>query len=133
MRLSIAVLCAALLAPVATAYSGPPPTRAAQAHFRGGLTPEERYLYRKQIHGADWRKLSLAQRCERAKMLRQQRRSMSAADLRNLKQRLDAQWNRLPAAEKRRIEQRLARHQEHKAAARSRSRGHRCANIDPAD
>lgn len=134
MRLSIAALCAALLVPAAVAYSAPPAPAVHAAHLRGGLSPEERFLYKRQIHGPEWRKLSVAQRCERAKKLRQERRSMSAAQLQNLKQRLDAEWNRLPAAEKRRIEQRIAKHQARKAEGKPHRRSRqRCADIDPTD
>lgn len=135
MRLSVAALCVALLIPAAVANSAPPAPAIHAAHLRGGLTPEERFLYKRQMHGPEWRKLSVAQRCERAKKLRQERRSMNAAQLQNLKQRLDAEWNRLPAAEKRRIEQRIARQQARKAEGKPRTRAHgrRCADIDPAD
>jgi hypothetical protein len=132
MRLSILALCAALTVPAAAALSAPPPVPA--AHLRGGLTPEERFLYMKQVRGPDWRKLPIAQRCERAKKLRQERRAMSPAQKQKLKQQLDAEWSKLPAAEKQRIEQRIAKHEAKKAEGKGpRNHGRRCAEPDPAD
>jgi len=136
MRLSILALCAALTIPAAAALSAPPPTPAAMpsAHLRGGLTPEERFLYMKQLRGPDWRKLPIAQRCERVKKFRQERRSMSPASKQKLKQQLDAEWSKLPAAEKQRIEQRIIRHEAKKAKGKGhRNHGRRCAELDPAD
>jgi hypothetical protein len=132
MRLSILALCAALTVPAAAALSAPPPVPA--AHLRGGLTPEERFLYMKQVRGPDWRKLPITQRCERAKKLRQERRAMSPAQKQKLKQQLDAEWSKLPAAEKQRIEQRIAKHEAKKAEGKGpRNHGRRCAEPDPAD
>src|SRR4051794_17019678 len=98
MRLSILALCAALTMP-AIAATPTPSAPPAAARMRHGLTPEEHFLYMRHLHGDNWRKLSVAQRCERAKSLRQQRRNMSAADRARLKQQLDAEWAKLPAAE----------------------------------
>jgi hypothetical protein len=106
------------------------------AHLRGGLTPEEHILYMKQMHGPNWRKLPLAQRCERIKQLKQERRSMSPAARQQLKRQLDAEWAKLPAAEKQRIEQRIAKHQERRAEGKGQPRaahGRRCDDIDPAN
>jgi hypothetical protein len=137
MRLTIVALSAALSIPFAAAYSAPSSPSALSAaagHMRHGLTPEEHFLYMKQLRGADWRKLPIAQRCERAKKLRQERRAMSPAQKQNLKQQLDAQWSKLPAAEKQRIEQRIARHEAKKAEGKGpHNHGRRCAEPDPAD
>jgi hypothetical protein len=136
MRLSIIGLCAALSIPFAAAYSAPSSTTAplaAAGHMRQGLTPEEHFLYKKQLRGPGSRKLSIAQRCERARTLRQQRRAMTPAQRQKLKQQLDAEWSRLPAAEKQRIEQRIAKHQERHAEGKPRVHAKRCADVNPAE
>jgi hypothetical protein len=133
MRLSILVICAALTIPVAGAYSAPPAPSAPAAHMRGGLTPEERFVYMKQMHGADWHKLSVAQRCERARQIRHERKSMSAADLQKLRLRLDAEWNKLPAAQKQRIEQRIAAHRARRAEGKPHPHARRCAGVNAED
>ena len=126
MKIAATALMLAFIVPAAYGYSAP---------LRGGgrLTPEERFLYNKEQHGADWRRLSTSQRCERVQKLWQERRTMTAADWARLKQRMDAEWNSLSAAEKKRIEQRIATHEARKAEGRARPHRRRCANIDSAD
>ena len=133
MRLPVLVLCATLFVPVAGAYSAPPAPSSAPVHTRSGLTPEEHFLYMKEQRGPDWRKLSMAQRCDRIQKIRREKRDMKPAELRSLKQRLDAEWNKLPAAEKQRIEQHIARHRERRAEGKPRDHERRCALPQPAD
>ncbi|MFL5236177.1 MAG: hypothetical protein ACJ8EL_00955 [Rhizomicrobium sp.] len=133
MRLTSGAMFIALLFPTAIAYSAPPAPSAPPAHMRGGLTPEERFVYMKQMHGPDWRKLSIAQRCERAQQIRHERKSMSAADRQKLRLKLDAEWNKLPAAEKQRIEQRIAAHRARREEGKPHAHGRRCTGVNPED
>jgi len=133
MRLAPVAMFIVLLFPAAVGHSATPAPSTPPAHMRGGLTPEERFVYMKQMHGADWHKLSIAQRCERARQIRHERKSMSAADLQKLKLKLDAEWNKLPAAEKQRIEQRIAKHQERRAEGTPHPHARRCAGANAED
>lgn len=75
---------------------------------RGGLTPEEHFLYMQEQRGLNWRDLNWTQRCQRLHEMRRERQSMTPAAMQKLKQRLDAEWRAMPAAEQQRIEQRMA-------------------------
>ena len=96
--------------------------------MRNGLTPEERFLYIQEQRGLKWHDLTTAQRCERMRQIRRERRDISPADRQKLKQRLDAEWKALPAAQQQRIEQRLAARKARRAENKGR-RESRCAGI----
>jgi predicted Fe-S protein YdhL (DUF1289 family) len=53
---------------------------------------------------------------------------MNPADLRDLKQQLDARWNAMPVAERQRIEQRIADRQARPARTSGHGRRSACAS-----
>jgi hypothetical protein len=121
MRLTRFATCAALTLVYGAAYAVP------AVMARGGLTPEERFLYMREQRGLNWRDLSQAQRCERMFELRRARGAMTAADATKLKQRMDVEWKALPAAEQRRVEQQIAARHARRAENPRRQGLPRCA------
>jgi hypothetical protein len=119
MRLST-FICTTLIFLGTAAGAAPVPV------MHGGFTPEEHFLYMRQQHGLQWRDLSLNERCQRKREMRQQRQQMTPAAFNTLKQKLDAEWQSLPAAEKQRIEQRIANRHEQ---GQNRPRQGACAGI----
>ena len=127
MRLKSLLLTAMILLPLSSVQAVLQASPGAS--MRHGLTPEERALFREQKHGANWRSLSEAQRCQRMQDFHRQWANMSSADLQNLKKQLDAEWNSLPSARKQQIEQRISARQTRREQPRTQPRvgGHRCA------
>ena len=120
MKLASVWICAALVGSLGAAP-------AISASMRAALTPEERTLYVQQIHGANWRSLSIQQRCARMEQVRAEWRSMSPAAQNRLKQQLAARLQTMPVAQKQKMDQRLAARE----ARRAQNGGHqgqgRCA------
>jgi predicted Fe-S protein YdhL (DUF1289 family) len=118
-----AVICsAAAVLGVANASSG-------GAAIRREMTAEEHVLYAQQVHGTNWRSLSLAQRCARMQQVHARWRSMTPTAKDQLRQQLDARWNTMPAAEKQRIEQRIAFRRTQRADGAGRMGEPRCAGV----
>jgi hypothetical protein len=109
---------------IAAANSSP-----CDAAMRNQLSPEEHMLYVQQIHGANWRSLSIQQRCGRMEQVRSEWRTMSPTAREQLRQRLDARWNTLSATEKQRIEQRIAYRNTRKTESPGRRGEPRCGGL----
>jgi Skp family chaperone for outer membrane proteins len=123
MKLSAFPICAILFTLSGAASALP----AASTH--SGFTPEERFLYMRQQHGAQWRDLSVNERCERKQQMRQERLQMTPAAFQQLKQKLDAEWQSLPAADKQRIERRIADSEERREQGQNQPHPRHCAGI----
>jgi hypothetical protein len=124
MKRDSVCICAVLLALLGTAP-------AFSTSMRASLNPEERALYMQQMHGANWRSLSLQQRCARMAQMRAEWRSMNSTARNQLKQQLSARWQTLPAAQKQDIDQRIAAHQARRAQNTGRRGEPRCAGLKP--
>jgi len=97
--------------------------------MRAELTPEEHAVYAQQMHGADWRSLSLQQRCARMAQMRTQWQSMSPEGRNQLKHQLDARLQTMPVAQKQAIDRRIAAHQARRAQNGGRRGQGRCAGM----
>ena len=123
MKLASVWICAVLLG----SFGAIP---ALSASMRATLTPEERALYVQQIHGSNWRSLSIQQRCARMEQVRAEWRSMSPAAQNQLKQRLAARLQMMPAVQKRQMDQRIAAREARRAQNAGGRHGQaRCAGV----